>query len=214
VSKTEKARRSARDRRPNEVPHHPKLLTLAWIVAAAAFAIMGLWFWAMLTGQGLIVTAERNTAAANAELAAAEDARAVEEEVEDSAPAPVVITPDNIEIEPPSEADPELNSFGAVPAVPEETDTVTEQWDLSAWSVLSRDGNLVVSGNLTNQSGQAQSGEVRVYVYSGGESLATTTLNVVDFPDEASERVELESQTVWEPGSKVLLLQYVPDSTP
>lgn len=196
------------------MPHHPKLLTLAWILAAVAFAIMGLWFWAMLTGQGLIVTAEQNTAAANAELAAEAEAAVEAEDVEEPDPNPVVVTPEEIEIEPPSEPQPDLDSFGAVPQSPEETDTISDRWDLSAWSVLSRDGGLAVSGNLTNISGESQSGEVRVYVYSEGQHVATTTLNVVDFPADGSERVELAGEAVWEPGPKVLLLQYVSNPTP
>ena len=219
MSQREEARRSKHDRRPNEVPHHPKLLTIAWILAAAAFAIMGLWFWAILTGQGIVVTAEQNTAAANAELAAEAEAQAEAQEQRDQAeeeptPDPVVVEPESIEIEPPAETAPAEAEEADDPAddiVPTESDTVTDQWDLGAWSVLSYDGKLVVSGNLNNISGEDQTGEVRVKVYSGKSLVATTRLNVVDFPADTSERVQIESDEAWSPGSKTLVLDYSPE---
>ena len=93
---------------------------------------------------------------------------------------------------------------------PTQSDTVTDEWDLGAWSVLSYDGKLVVSGNLTNISSEDQSGEVRVRVFSGKSLVATTRLNVSDFGAGESERVQLESEDAWSPGSKVLVLDFSP----
>jgi hypothetical protein len=54
-----KDKASAMDRRPAEVPHHPKVLAIGAIVAAAALLFMGAWFWQVMTSPGLILTEEK-----------------------------------------------------------------------------------------------------------------------------------------------------------
>lgn len=65
MSDNKQSRRSARDRRPNEVPHHPKLMTTAVVIAAVAFVIMAVWFWAVISGQASLFTSAQGTVSAS-----------------------------------------------------------------------------------------------------------------------------------------------------
>ena len=212
MSDLKKGRRSGQDLRPDEVPHHPKLMTIGWIVGGVALALMGAWFWLALSGQGVLASAERESAAANAEVVAEQEAaeaaaEAQAQTAEDAPVNPEVVDPDlNLDAPPITESkEKEAKAAEAAPAL---SDTITDEWELNGWSVLSKDGNLVVSGQLANISGQSQSGEVTLAIYNNGKLASTAALNVVDFPENTFERVEFVSDEPWEAGDKILVLDF------
>jgi hypothetical protein len=207
-------RRSKQDLRPNEVPHHPKLITVGWVVGGVALALMGIWFWLALSGQGVLASAERESAAANAEVLAQEEAAEAEAEAQTQKAEAAPISPEVV--------DPELNLDAPKPVptkamqpkadtqAPTLSDTITDDWELNGWSVLSKDGKLVVSGQLNNISPDSQSGEITLAVYNNNKLSASSSLNVVDFPANTFERVEFMSEDIWTAGAKVVVLDYVP----
>lgn len=65
MSDKKQSRRSAGDRRPNEVPHHPKLMTTAVVIGALAVVVMAVWFWAIISGQANVFTSAQGAGSAH-----------------------------------------------------------------------------------------------------------------------------------------------------
>lgn len=185
-------RTDIRDRRPDEVPHHPKVMTVAALITATAMVFMGLWFWQAMTSPGII---------SQEEVAAADDPGAEElssdrdRAAEDAAAGEEADSP---------------QTKGGPPEAPDANDPVTPQWELSGWSILSVNGILQVGGTLTNTTTQPLSGTVKVYVYSDGVPVATAKTEVDNFQPGQSEQVNLVSDSEWEAGEKTILLDFQP----
>lgn len=183
------------DRRPTEVPHHPKVLTVGAIVAATALLFMGAWFWQVMTSPGLILTEENVTQVDDGtadELPSDRD-RAAESAQEGTAGA--------------------SDGRGGPPEAPGENQPVTSQLELSEYSILSQNGILQVGGTITNTSNQALTGTVKVYVYTDGVPVGTAKTEVENLQPGASESVNLISDSEWEAGEKVILLAFDPAQT-
>lgn len=180
------------DRRPAEVPHHPKVLTVGAIIAAAALFFMAAWFWQVMTSPGLILTEETT------------------EQSEDAADEQLQSDLDReAEAAQPKDADPA--GKGGPPAAPDESDPVADEIELTGYSILSVNGILQVGGTITNTSAAPLTGTVKVYVYTDAVPVATAKTEIKDLQPGASEEVNLVSDSDWEAGEKVILLDFQPD---
>lgn len=179
------------DRRPTEVPHHPKVLTVAAIVTAAALFFMGAWFWNVMTSPGLILTEETvdQTDDSTADQLPSDLDRAAEDQQQVPGSA---------------------NTKGGPPEAPEENVPVTSGLELTQYSILSQNGVLQVGGTLTNTSNQPLTGTVKVYVYTDGVPVATAKTEIENLQPGASDEVSMVSDSDWEAGEKVILLAFEP----
>ena len=194
---------SAADRVPQEVPHHPKILTVGAAIALVSLGLMVLWFWSVNTGQGVILTAEQQRAA---ETQANRDAEA-------DAAAAADKTDADLDREAETNADKKNNKKdkgkkGAPPPAPAASDTATDEVILSNYAILSQQGVLAISGDLQNVSGEELYGTVKAYVYVDGEAIATATADVNALAPGATENITLQSSSDYVPGEKVVLLKY------
>jgi hypothetical protein len=194
---------SAADRVPQEVPHHPKILTVGAAIALASLGLMVLWFWSVNTGQGVILTAEQQRAA---ETQANRDAEA-------DAAAAADKTDADLDREAETNADKKNNKKdkgkkGAPPPAPAASDTATDEVILSNYAILSQQGVLAISGDLQNVSGEELYGTVKAYVYVDGEAIATASADVNALAPGATENITLQSSSDYVPGEKVVLLKY------
>jgi len=213
VANKDKVKRSPAGRVPTNAPRHNRALSIALIIGFVGLAFMLLWFWMLVSGGGILLTdsADQDAVrAAKLEKRAARAAAQDEARREKAAAAAQLPESGDVDLTPQPEPEP-ADPLEAPTEVPQNSETVTEQWDFSSWSVLSKDDKLVVTGNLENVSGEAQSGELRLYVYTNDQLVATAPLNVVDFPTSTSERVEFESSDRWLAGPKTLVLRYQSD---
>jgi hypothetical protein len=186
-------KRTTMDRRPTEVPHHPQVMTVAAIIAGAALIFMGAWFWQVMTSPGVLLTAENEatqTDGSGEELASDRDRQA-----EDALQGDVGA---------------DTGKKGGPPEAPDVNDPVTPQWELSGYSILSVNGILQVGGTLTNTTNQALTGTVKAYVYTDGTPIATAKTAVQDFQPGESQQVNLVSDTEWEAGEKLIVLDFEP----
>lgn len=181
------------DRRPTEVPHHPKVLTVAAIVAGAALLFMGAWFWQVMTSPGIILTAEQQSQLVEEE-AAAEELASDRDRAEEAAGQPAAGNSDG--------------RGGGPPEAPDANDPVTTALELTEYSILSQNGILQVGGTLTNTSASPLSGTVKVYVYTDRVPVATAKTEIENLQPGASEEVNMVSDSEWEPGEKVILLDF------
>ena len=181
-----------KDRRPDEVPHHPKVMAVAVLITGTAMLFMGLLFGQAMTSPGIISQEEAITAdqPGDEELSSDRDRAAEDAAAGEEGPAP--------------------QAKGGPPEAPGENDPVTPQWELSGWSILSVNGILQVGGTLTNTTNQPLSGTVKVYVYSDGVPVATAKTEVDNFQSGQSEQVNLVSDSEWEAGEKTILLDFQP----
>lgn len=186
---------TAADRRPTEVPHHPKVLAVAAIVTGAALLFMGAWFWQVMTSPGLILTEEavEQTDDPAAEEFQSDRDRAAEAQQDGAAS--------------------ESEGTGGRPEAPDENVPVTGELELSGYSILSENGILKVGGTLTNTSNQPLTGTVRVFVYTDAVPVATAKTEIENLQPGASEPVNLVSDSDWEAGEKVILLDFQPEQT-
>lgn len=179
------------DRRPTEVPHHPKVLAIAAIVTGAALLFMGAWFWQVMTSPGVVLTDEAVTSddQSNQELQSDRDRAAESAQDQQSGTS---------------------DGRGGPPEAPDENNPVTTEMELSGYSILSVNGILQVGGTLTNTSVNPLTGTVKVYVYQDGVPVGTAKTEVEDLQPGESESVNLVSDSEWEAGEKVILLDFEP----
>lgn len=187
-----------------EVPHHPKVLVFGGIIVAACLVLMSAWFWNIMTSPGLLPLTEEQQRAAEAEegdldsnLSSADRAREAEA----------------------SEAQPTDNPGGregrqaGPPEAPDASDSTTDTLELTEWSILSVNGILQVGGTLTNTSSVPLTGTVKAFVYHDRVPIATAKTEIQDLQPGSQERVNLVSDSDWEPGTpKVILLEFTPSS--
>jgi hypothetical protein len=72
------------------------------------------------------------------------------------------------------------------------------------------DGNLQISGTLTNQAGEARSADVSVWAYVDGAPVGQGTTQVLDVPAGGSVDVVLPTGSPFVAGQKILLLSATP----
>ncbi len=186
-----KVKSGAMARRPAEVPHHPKVLVVGGIIAAAALFFMMAWFWQVMTGPGLIMTQESAQEAADpAEEQLQSDLDRQAESSQQQLDAPV--------------------AKGGPPEAPDENVPVTDELELTGYSILSVNGILQVGGTLTNVSSAPLTGTVKVYVYTDAVPVATAKTEIKNLQPGASESVNMVSDSDWEAGEKVILLDFIP----
>ncbi|MDZ7578879.1 MAG: hypothetical protein U0904_12000 [Candidatus Nanopelagicales bacterium] len=97
-----------------------------------------------------------------------------------------------------------------VPKAPKSSDTVTEEVEMTAWSVLSADGELRVRGTLENVSSKPLDGTVVAYVFVGKKLVATTKTGIKKFGPGKSKKVTLSGDDEWVPGKKLVVLRFEP----
>lgn len=185
------------DRRPSEVPHHPKVLAIGAIVAAAALLFMGAWFWQVMTSPGLILTEEKVEQADDPgadQLPSDRDRQAESAQQQQGATG-------------------NSDGKGGPPEAPDENQPITPELELSEYSILSENGILQVGGTLTNTTDQALTGTVKVYVYTDAVPVATAKTEIENLQPGASQSVNLVSDSEWEAGEKVILLSFDPART-
>ncbi len=199
----DKPKRRAADRRPDEVPHHPKVLTLGMLATVVALVLMVAWFWSVSTGPGLILTAEQQRAA---EIAAREEAEANSAAEQDKTQADL-----DREAEARSGKGKKSGSGqGAPPEAPAVNVTATDGLELTTYSILSVNGLLNVGGQLENNSAEAKSGTVRAHVYVDGLPIATAQTEVERLRPGRSTKVNMVSESDYQAGQKVILLEFDP----
>ncbi len=191
------------DRRPDQVPHHPKVLTAGMIVTGIALAAMVVWFWSVSTGPGLVITAEQQRAA---EIQAAEEAEAEAAAEQDKTQADLDREAESRGAKNKKKGG--SGGKGAPPAAPAASDTVTDQVELTTYSILSVNGVLNVGGQLENVGVQPLSGTVRAYVYIDSEPVATATTEITGLEPGKSTKVNMVSDSEYQPGEKVVLLEF------
>ncbi len=182
----------ALDRRPTEVPHHPQVLVIAAIVAGAALLFMGAWFWQVMTSPGLILTEDKIESSDDPgaeELQSDRDRQAESEQQGQTGTS---------------------DGKGGPPPAPDENDPVTPELELSGYSILSENGILQVGGTLTNTSNQPLTGTVRAYVYTDAIPVGTAKTEIENLQPGQSDNVNLVSDSDWEAGEKVILLDFEP----
>ncbi|MFN8126524.1 MAG: hypothetical protein U0R64_08480 [Candidatus Nanopelagicales bacterium] len=183
---------AAHDRRPSEVPHHPKVMTVAAIVTGAALLFMGAWFWQVMTSPGVLLSAENESAQDGGSDQLSSDADRLAEDAQKG------------------DVGADTGKKGGPPEAPDVNDPVTPQWELSGYSILSVNGILQVGGTLTNTSNQALTGTVKAYVYTDGVPIATAKTEVENFQPGTSDQVNLVSDSEWEAGEKLIVLDFEP----
>ena len=199
----DKPKHSSVDRRPEVVPHHPKVLAIGSVVALVALALMLAWFWSVNTGQGVILTAEQQRAA---EIVAERDAAAEEAAQQDKTDA---------DLDREAEAKNSKNKKqknkqdkGAPPPAPDASDTFTDQVGMTEYAILSQQGVLVVQGQLENVSGEELNGTAKAYVYIDGVPVATATSAIKGLQPGETSDITLISDSDYQPGDKVVLLEF------
>ena len=95
---------------------------------------------------------------------------------------------------------------GAAPSAPATTTTVVDGWRLGSWKITSAGGTLGVDTTARNTGTATSSANLVLYVYIGGQLIATTTATVTDVPAGSSVPVHFAGTDPWKPGQKVLLL--------
>lgn len=181
------------------MPHHPKVLLVGAVVSAACLMFMGAWFWNIMTSPGLLPLTEEQQRAADGE-----------EELDSN-----LSSSDRAREEEASQADPTDDSGrgGGPPEAPDASDTSTDQLELREWSILSVNGVLQVGGTLTNTSAAPLTGTVKTYVYFDRVPIATAKTEIQDLQPGDEERVNMVSDSPWEPGTpKVILLEFTPSN--
>jgi hypothetical protein len=176
--------RGSVDRRPT-APHDnsSRLIGLA-IVTVVTLGLMVGWFWSAVgNGDELAVAPAPAPSAAPAPDPAP---------VEDGGSAALAPTP------------------VATPPAPGSNQLRSRDWLLSPYAVVSNDGELVITGTLTNLGNDEDSARVRVFVYAQGNPVALATGEVLQVPADTGVEVTLPSGSNWVGGSKVLLLETAP----
>lgn len=198
-----KTKPHARDRIPTEVPHHPKVLVFAAIVTAAALVFMSAWFWRVMTGDGLLITAEQQAEArerAQAEAAAQEALSDSDRDRQEEAAQP-------------QPTDNPGKRKGGVPAAPADNDPVTTEIELTDWSILSVNDILQVGGQVINLTDHELSGTVRAHVYIDKVPIATAKTEIRNLKAGGREKVNLVSDSEYKKGTpKVILVEFTPES--
>lgn len=180
------ARRTRVDRRP--VPPHDnssRIIGLA-IVTVVTLGLMLGWFWASVGERGLLAD-------------------------EPSAPAPAPQAP----AEPPpagegADASAQAPAAPQTPEAPISNQLRSRDWLLSPYALVNDDGQLLITGTLTNVSDNTASARVTVFVYAGGTPIASASGEVLEVESSGSAEIELPSGSPWVAGSKVLLVQAEP----
>lgn len=95
---------------------------------------------------------------------------------------------------------------GAAPPAPATTSTSADGWRLGSWRITNT-GTLGVDTTARNTATGTRSATLVLYVYIGGQLVATTTTVVTDVPAGATVPVHFSGSDPWKPGDKVLLLQ-------
>ncbi len=200
---TSKPKHSSVDRRPDVVPHHPKVLVVGSVVALLALGLMVAWFWSINTGQGVVLTAEQQRAA---EIVAERNAAAEEAAELDKTEADL-----DREAEAQNSDDTKKNKKekqGGPPPAPDASDTFTDELGMTQYAILSQQGVLVVQGQLENVSGQELNGKAKAYVYIDGVPVATATSAIRGLQPGETSDVTLVSDSDYQPGEKVVLLEF------
>lgn len=95
---------------------------------------------------------------------------------------------------------------GSVPPAPATTTTSADGWRLGSWRITNTAGAIGVDTTARNTSTGTRSADLILYIYVGGEHIATTTARVTDVPAGETVPVQFTSTDAWKPGQKVLLL--------
>lgn len=197
----EKTKRKA-DRRPEQVPNHPKALWFGGIISVVAMVLMAGWFWVLTTNQGLILTAEQ---ARSAEIQADEEAQAEALAAGDKTQADL-----DREAEESAAVKDEPAGKGDLPAAPEQSVVVTDTVELADYSILSVNGILNVGGDLVNVSSKPINGTVKTHVYTDGVAIGTAVTEVTGLAAGDKTKVNMVSDSDYQPGEKVLVVEFEP----
>jgi hypothetical protein len=95
----------------------------------------------------------------------------------------------------------------ATPPAPISNQLRSRDWLLSPYAIVSADGELQITGTLTNLGNSPDSTRIRVFVYRSGDPIAQGTQDVVDVPADSAVEIALPTGAAWVSGSKVLLVQ-------
>ncbi len=106
-----------------------------------------------------------------------------------------------------SESSAAPTATGSVPPAPATTTTSADGWRLGSWRITNTGGAIGVDTTARNTSTGTRSADLILYIYVGGEHIATTTARVTDVPAGETVPVQFTSADAWKPGQKVLLLQ-------
>lgn len=106
-----------------------------------------------------------------------------------------------------SESSAAPTATGSVPPAPATTTTSADGWRLGSWRITNTGGAIGVDTTARNTSTGTRSADLILYIYVGGEHIATTTARVTDVPAGETVPVQFTSADAWKAGQKVLLLQ-------
>jgi hypothetical protein len=107
----------------------------------------------------------------------------------------------------PTESSSQPVAPGTAPPAPATTTTSADGWRLGSWRITNTGGAIGVDTTARNTSTGTRSADLILYIYVGGEHIATTTARVTDVPAGETVPVQFTSTDAWKPGQKVLLLQ-------
>lgn len=107
----------------------------------------------------------------------------------------------------PTESSSQPTAPGTAPPAPATTTTSADGWRLGSWRITNTAGAIGVDTTARNTSTGTRSADLILYIYVGGEHIATTTARVTDVPAGETVPVQFTSTDAWKPGQKVLLLQ-------
>lgn len=96
---------------------------------------------------------------------------------------------------------------GSAPPAPATTTTSADGWRLGSWRITNTGGDIGVDTTARNTTTGTRSADLILYIYVGGEHIATTTARVTDVAAGETVPVQFTSTDAWKPGQKVLLLQ-------
>jgi hypothetical protein len=99
-----------------------------------------------------------------------------------------------------------VSPTGTAPTAPATTTTSADGWRLGSWRITNT-GSLGVDTTARNTATGMRSATLVLYVYVGGELIATTTAVVTDVPAGGTVPVHFAGTDPWKPGQKVLLLR-------
>ncbi|MCB0915271.1 MAG: protein kinase [Actinobacteria bacterium] len=94
----------------------------------------------------------------------------------------------------------------SIPPAPVSDQLVSGEWALASYRLTNDAGLLGVAGTLRNNSTNAASGDVTVYVFVDGEYVGSATGRVTDVPPGGTTEVALTGSDAWRPGQQTLLV--------